>query len=245
MSEVREVTRAIERGVTAWEQDDYGLALACFQLVLDDHPGFPDVRNKAGLCLAMLGDMEGALEHLDEAIRINDAYGEAHLNRAVVLNELGRFDEARAAFHRASELERAEPDDFPADIGNQLAIAHARVADLYLSCSRPEQAVEEYLLALAVRPGFLDIRSKLAEAYLACGQLDDARTELESILGQNPRFTGARLRLGVVHHRAGDDAAALREWTQCAVEAPGDVRVQAYLASVNGEGDATSGSRQS
>ncbi len=183
----------------------------------------------------MLGDMEGALAQLDEAIRINNAYGEAHLNRAVVLNELGRFDEAREAFDRASELERADPEDYPADIGNQLAIAHARVADLYLGCSRPKQAVDEYLLALEVRPGFLDIRSKLAEAYVACGRLDDARVELLSILDQNPHFTAARMRLGVVYHRIGDDAAAVHEWTRCAKEAPDDARVQAYLASVHGE----------
>lgn len=228
-TEVRTVTQTIERGVDAWERDDYGLALACFQVVLEEHPGFPDVRNKAGLCLAMLGDLDGALAQLDEAVTLQPRYAEAHLNRAIVLNELGRFEEARDAFARAAQLERT--DEFPADVGNRLAVAHARVADLYLSCARPERAVDEYLAALEVRPGFLDIRSRLAEAYLNLGRLDDARRELVAILELNPRFTGARVRLGLVLQRSGDRAGAEREWRRCAEERPEDARVQAYLAA--------------
>jgi len=220
----------------AWEQDDFGLALACFQMVLEEHPGFPDVRNKAGLCLAMLGDMGGALEQLDQAIEINEKYAEAYLNRAIVLNELGRFEEARVSFERAGLLETEGAGDFPADLGNQLAIAHAKVADIYLSCSRPHKAVDEYRLALEVRPGFLDIRSKLAEAFLELGRLDEAKEELLSILRQNPQFTGARLRLGLVYQRSGDHGAAIREWTRCALEDPSDARIQAYLAGLQPNG---------
>ncbi|HIF08316.1 MAG TPA: tetratricopeptide repeat protein, partial [Gemmatimonadetes bacterium] len=57
--------------------------------MLEDHPNFADVRNRAGLCLAMMGDPESALEEFDAALEINDEYAEAHLNRAIVLNDLG------------------------------------------------------------------------------------------------------------------------------------------------------------
>ena len=52
------------------------------------------MHNKAGLCLAMMGEMERALAEFDEALKLNDTYAEAHLNRAIVLNDLGRFEEA-------------------------------------------------------------------------------------------------------------------------------------------------------
>ena len=54
------VKQRIERGVSAWERADYQAALNDFQTVLADDPAFPDVHNKAGLCLAMLGDPEAA-----------------------------------------------------------------------------------------------------------------------------------------------------------------------------------------
>jgi len=70
----------IERGVAAWDRDDYQAALSDFRVVLTEHPDFPDVRNKAGLCLAMLGDLTEALDQLDAAVRIAPGYAEAHLN---------------------------------------------------------------------------------------------------------------------------------------------------------------------
>ena len=226
------VQHIIARGMSAWERDDYASALGDFREVLRDHPNFPDIRNKAGLCLAMLGDMEGALDEFQKAVEINDDYAEAHLNRAIVLNELGRFDEARDAFARAGELDRKRPHAFPADLGNRIAVAHARLGDLYMEGERYPRAAEEFRNALEIRPTFLDIRSKLAEAYFEMGELHRARDELEGILEANPNFLGARLRLGSVLHRQGDDLGAVREWTRCAEQAPDDMRVRAYLASL-------------
>ena len=225
------VKQIIARGISAWERDDYPSALSDFQKVLKDHPNFPDVRNKAGLCLAMMGDLESALEAFNLALGVNASYAEAHLNRAIVLNELGRFDEAREAFSRAGELDRRRGDEFPADLGNQIAIGHAKMGELYLQVDRPARAAEEFRNALEVRPSFLDIRSRLAEAYLDMGEIRRARAELEAILDENPLFTGARIRLGVALHRLGDTERAVKEWRRCAEQTPEDRRVQGYLAS--------------
>ncbi|MBL02911.1 MAG: hypothetical protein CL486_05210 [Acidobacteria bacterium] len=74
--------------------------------ILEDHLNFADVRHGAGRCLAMMGDAEGALEHFDEALKVNDTYAEALLNRAIVLSDLGRFKEASEPFHKASAFGR-------------------------------------------------------------------------------------------------------------------------------------------
>ncbi len=226
------VKQRIERGVAAWERSDYKAALEDFKAVLADHPGFPDVHNKAGLCLAMLGDPEAALKHFDAAIGISDTYAEAHLNRAIVLQELGRFEEARNGLLKADELDHRDSREFPSDVGHKIAIGHAKLGDLYLVADHPEEAAEQYKKALDVRARFLDIRSKYAEALMGMGRWEEARTQLHMILEKNPRFTSARLRLGVVLHRLGDDAGARREWEICQEEDPKDMRVKAYLASL-------------
>ena len=41
--------------------------------------------------MAMMGDSEGALEEFDKALKVNDSFSEALLNRAIVLNDLSRF----------------------------------------------------------------------------------------------------------------------------------------------------------
>ena len=242
MSEIEHlsVKQRIERGVSAWERGDYQLALDDFQAVLADHPSFPDVHNKAGLCLAMLGDPEAALKEFDEAIKIADTYAEAHLNRAIVLQELGRFEEARKHLQTADELDHRDSKEFPSDVGHKIAINHAKLGDLYLVADHPEEAADQYKKALDVRARFLDIRSKYAEALMGMGRWDDAHEQLGIILDKNPRFTSARLRLGVVLHRQGDESAARIEWERCVEDDPRDMRAKAYLASVGGGGAAAS-----
>lgn len=222
----------VAKGVSAWERDDYESALVTFQEVLEDHPYFADVHNKAGLCLAMLNRLEEALTHFDAALRLNAAYAEAHLNRGIVLNELGRHDEAQAAFNRAGELDTRDSRAFPSDVGNRIAVTHAQLGDLYLVANHPQEAARHYEAALSVRPRFMDIRSKFAESLMELGELERAREELETALEARPHFVGARIRLGLVYHRLGDNEAAMREWTRCADDDPDDMRPRAYLASL-------------
>lgn len=236
--DISSVKHLIERGISSWEREDYESALDDFQAVMQEFPLLPDIHNKAGLCLAMLGDYEGALKEFDEAIRIADTYAEAHLNRAIVLQELGRFEEARRHLHRADELDHRDSKEFPSDVGHKIAIAHAKLGDLYLVADHPEEAAQQYKMALEVRARFLDIRTKYAEALMGLGRWSDAQEQLELILQKNPNFTSARLRLGVVLHRQGNEAGARREWQRCVAEDPKDMRAKAYLAAVGGGGTA-------
>jgi len=234
MSSFDYVARQIlTRGVSAFERDDYGAALADFRALLEKYPDFADVRNKAGLCLALLGSSEAALEEFDHAVRVNPAYVEAHLNRAIVLNDLGHFPEARAAVARAAELEGRHGDArFRGDVGNRIATTHARLGDHYAGASAPELAIAQYREALLLRPRFVDIRMKLARALLDTGQLQQARTEVESILDERPGYTGVRILYGTICHRLGDRDGAVAQWKRAAEEAPEDLRARAYLATL-------------
>jgi tetratricopeptide (TPR) repeat protein len=228
-SQVHEV---ISRGLSAWERDDFESALEVFVDVLAEHPDFADVHNKAGLCLAMLDRPAEALDQFDAALELNASYAEAHLNRGIILNELGRHDEAQQAFRRAGEIDTRDSRAFPSDVGNRIAVTHAQLGDLYLVANHAQEAARHYEAALAVRPRFMDIRSKFAESLIELGDLERARDELEAILEVRSSFVGARVRLGVVLHRLGDDEGAVREWTRCAADDPDDMRPRAYLASV-------------
>jgi len=227
------VRQVLAFGTAAWERDDFEDAYRHFIDILQDHPNFADIRNRAGLCLAMMGDAEGALEHFDAALEVNDAYAEAHLNRALVLNDLGRFDEAAECFNRARAVDLRDSQAFPSHLGNQLANAHALTGDLYLAADRPEEAIVAYEAAVEIRPQFLDLRFKLAEAYMDLDRWADARSHLEEILEENPHFAGARVRLGALLKRLGNTEGARREWEACAEQAPADRRIRAYLASLD------------
>ena len=239
--DISPVKHLLERGISSWERADYKSALDDFQEVLKDYPRLPDVHNKAGLCLAMMGEAQAALKEFNEALKISETYAEAHLNKAIVLQELGRFEDARKHLRKADELDRRDSEEFPSDVGHKIAIAHAKLGDLYLVADHPEEAARQYKAALEVRARFLDIRIKYAEALMGMARWDDAQEQLETILEKNPSLTSARLRLGVVLHRQGDENRARQEWERCLKDDPGDRRARAYLAAL-GVGGAGAGS---
>jgi tetratricopeptide (TPR) repeat protein len=227
----------LERGRRAYDRRDYAAALSDFRQVLDAHPDYADVRHLCGLCLSFLGQAEPAMEEFDRALALNDQYVEAHLNRALVLNELGRFDEAAAAFERAGYYEYAVAGRFPAAITARLAHAHAQVGDLYSEAGAPLEAASQYRRALELRPRFHDIRNKLAHSLLQVGDLVGAIEQLNTALSGNPRFVPARLNLGLALYRHGDRAGARRHWEECRAQEPDNPQVAAYLALLDSSGN--------
>jgi len=225
-----------DRARHAFEHRDYNGALGDFRDLLDHYPGYADVRHMCGLCLTFLGHPEEALDEFDLALAVNDQYVEAHLNRALVLNEIGRYDEAAQAFERAGYYEYAVAGRFPAAITARLAHAHAQVGDLYNEAGAPIEAAAQYRRALELRPRFHDIRNKLAQALLQTGDVGGAVDHLTVALAGNPRFVPARLNLGLALFRQGDRSGARREWEECRAQDPSSPQVAAYLALLDSGG---------
>jgi tetratricopeptide (TPR) repeat protein len=224
-----EADTLLTRARNAFEGRDYLAALADVRELADGHPRFADVRHLMGMCLSMLGQPEEALEQFERALAENDEYIDAHLARAITLNELGRFDEARASFERAAECESRAGGRFPASVSARLANAHGEVADLYLAAGAPGEAATELRRALGLRPEFHDLRNRLGEALMQLGELESARAEFERVLEGHEQFHLARLNLGLVHYRAGRREEARQAWEESRAQDPGDPRVRAYL----------------
>jgi tetratricopeptide (TPR) repeat protein len=227
---MQQIPQRKQLGMQAFEQRDYALALDHFRAILAERPGFADIRHHAGICLAFLGRTQDALEQIDIAIETNPGYVEAHINRALLLQELGRYEEAHASFARAGEREQQGRGRFPAAVSARLAHALAAVGDLYRSAGANEEAAQQYGAALELRPLFHDIRNKFAAALLSLGRLEEAHAELQRVLDWNPRFLAARLNLGLALHRMGQQDEAAAEWHECARQQPENPQVRAYMA---------------
>jgi tetratricopeptide (TPR) repeat protein len=219
----------LRRARQAFDRRDYVAALADAREVAAAHPAFADVHHLMGLCLSMLGQPEEALEQYDMALAQNESYIEAHLARAITLNELGRFDDASASVERAAAAESRQGGRYPASVSARLANAHAAVAELYLAAGSPAEAVAELRRGLRLRPEFHDLRNRLGEALMRLGELDPAREELERALEGNDRFLRARINLGLVHYRAGRLEEARSAWEECRAQEPASPQVRAYL----------------
>ena len=106
-------------------------------------------------------DHAGALASLDAAIALDDGYVPAWLARGEWLRELGRAEEARAAYERAAELGAGSPATYG-------------LARLLIDEKRFDEAVEllEPLNAKLADPR---LDALLGRAYRALGRTEDAR----------------------------------------------------------------------
>jgi len=225
------VEQMIARARENFARSAYLAALEDLQAAAERYPGFADVQNLMGLCLSLAGRPEEALAAFERATALNEGYVEAHLNRAITLNDLGRIDEARESFQRAAEAdgEKTAGGRFSSAAAARIANLHAQLGDTYLQAGAAEEALEEFRKAAALRPQFMDIRNKLARTLLDLGRHEEAAAELEGILEDRPSFVAARANLGLALYRAGRLDDAEREWTRCQQQQPDNAQVSGYL----------------
>lgn len=210
-------------------QDYYG-AVHLLEEVIASGRSFADAHHLLGLSLALLGHKEGALAEFEIALSLNPSYIEANIHRGILLNELGRAEEAEEAFRRATAHGEPSVAGFSRPIAALLANQHAQLGEAYAEAGALAEAIIEFRRAVDLGPTFHDLRYRLARLLLEAGRPLEAREELERILEGHPGFLDALASLGLAHYLSGDAAAAREVWARCQTRRPGNARVEAYLA---------------
>lgn len=219
----------IAKGKECLAQNDYVGAIAALRDASEREPAYADVRHLLGLALGLAGQPEAALEEFDRAVTLNPSYVEAHLNRAITLNDLGRYDEAREAFRLAWDSDHSAGRPFSRSVSARLANMHMELGDLYADLGSYSEAAAQYRSATSLRSDFLDIRTKLARSLMELGDLRAATDELNAVLSENPEYVDARVNLGLVYYRAGQYDAATSEWRACLQRVPDHAKARAFL----------------
>ncbi|MDF3052968.1 MAG: repeat-containing protein [Geminicoccaceae bacterium] len=226
------LARARERFVV---QDYYG-AVHLLESVVDSGRAFADVHHLLGVSLSLLGQSDRALGELGRALELNPQYVEALIHQGLVLNELGRTDEAQDAFGRAAEHLAKPTAGLPAPVAAQLANRHAELAETYAAAGALGRAIEQYESALELGPTFHDLRYRMGRLLLEAGRALEAREALEEVVRERPNFVDAVAALGLAHYLSGDAGGAREVWEDCLARRPENARVEAYLAMLTRAG---------
>ena len=226
------LARARERFVV---QDYYG-AVHLLESVVDSGRAFADVHHLLGVSLSLLGQTDRALGELGRALELNPRYVEALIHQGLVLNELGRTDEAQEAFGLAAEHLAKPTAGLPAPVAAQLANRHADLAETYAAAGAVNRAIEQYQSALELGPEFHDLRYRMARLLLEAGRALEAREELDVVVAARPNFVDAAAALGLAHYLSGDAGGARSVWEDCLARRPENARVEAYLAMLERAG---------
>jgi tetratricopeptide (TPR) repeat protein len=229
----RRVDQARERFAL---QDYYGAIHLLEELVAVGHT-YADAEHMLGLCYSLVGQPEKALAHLDRSLELNPQYVEALVHRALVLNDLGREQEATDSLRRAGQIGGKSRLGFPTHLAAKLANLHAHLAEAYIEAGGMREAIGQYQAALALGPDFHDLRYKMGRLLLQAGRVLEAREQFEIIVRSRPNFQDAAAMLGLACYLSGDGLSARVVWEDCRRRRPEDPRVEAYLAMLD-RGDA-------
>ena len=225
--------RRVDQARERFQLQDYYGAIHLLEEIIAIGHAYADAEHMLGLCYSLVGQAEKALAHLDRALKLNPQYVEALVHRALVLNDLGREQEATESLRRAGQIGGKSRLGFPNHLAAKLANLHAHLADAYIEAGGMREAIGQYQAALALGPEFHDLRYKLGRLLLQAGRVLEAREQFEIIVRSRPNFLDAAAMLGLASYLSGDGLSARVVWEDCRRRRPEDPRVEAYLAMLD------------
>jgi tetratricopeptide (TPR) repeat protein len=216
-------------GRSYYQRKEYARAEQYLTQVVEQNQSFADVYNMLGVIYHDQGQYQKAQRAFEAALRINPGYTDAALNLAITYNDTGKYKEAQEAYQQALHHSGAASGKLDSFVQGKLANMHAEIGDVYASAGMHAEAVTEYQRALALRPGFVDIRAQLAAAFRDAGNREQAIAEYEEIVRQNPSYIPARLNLGLSLYAAGRKEEAAEQWRAVLELSPGNRNADTYM----------------
>ena len=232
----RELESLIRTGKNAYGEMDYLRAERLLREALAGGAKYPDIYYTLGLIEHHRGNFRQAVEQFERAIAANPDYTEALLSLSITLNDMGRYDEARAAYEKAAEiLSRHGAPPRENLFRGRIANLHKELGELYLALGQHGEAIAEYRKAIAVAPWYPDLRVRLVVALREAGRAAEALSEADAFLSHSPGNAPALVQKGILHYLAGDKGRARSAWEEALYREPLNKIVQVYLNTLDRE----------
>ncbi|MBI4477375.1 MAG: tetratricopeptide repeat protein [Acidobacteria bacterium] len=162
------------------------LALDRDRLIVLAVPRSAEARNNLGGALLVRGEIDAAIDELQEALRLDPAHAGAHSNLGVALSRRGRLPEA---IHHYREALRLDPRQMQ---------AYSNLGNALLQQGQVREAIAQFDAGLSLDPDDPQARTNRAGALYQDGRIDDAIGDLQRVLRARPDFEPARRNLEIM-----------------------------------------------
>jgi tetratricopeptide (TPR) repeat protein len=142
------------------------------------------------------------------------AEGQKLRNLAKTLGWAGKYDEAARLAQQTLQV-----------LGDGDSESHFLLGSFASQAGRWDEAVEHYLQAVAIDPGYLEAHVNLSDAAIKAGRPELAQEHLRAVLAIQPENAQAWNVLGLLLDQQGDAQAALEHFDRAVQLAPTDPRV--------------------
>ncbi len=158
---------------------------------LESQPGYPDVLWQKGSLNRRAGRHDLALRYFEQALQKNPLFHKALYDRASILFELGRFEESAKTLSVLLDDEELRPDQ----ASNILA---------FLRAGYFEEAAQELLKLMKVRPDYGSLHIHMGRELLIQGRTEEAFEELKKGVRLAPHYPDGHFHLGGLYEQKGE-----------------------------------------
>ena len=186
-----------DRAMAAREQGRFEEAAQLYAQVPPDDSNYPMALHHLGVLKYQAGDLPGALQLMQQTLRLNPQNSRAEANQANILLALGRPDEALAACDRALAI---DPQNAPAWNIKGCLLA---------STDQHEPAIECWSRAVEIEPDMAEAWVNRGLALRTLEQYDRAIESLESATQLDPQNANVWVNYGLSLRANGRNTEAL------------------------------------
>ena len=196
---------ATARQVARWRSNR-----TLFSYTLAQDPSNFDALYCLGTELLQTGQIRGAMDDLNAALRIAPGFADAHLNLGNAFSALGRYEEGIAQFREAIRL------------GDGVRVRHNLGLTL-MKQGRTDDAIAEYEAGLRIEPDHFPSLVELGAALGIKGRMDEAEVALRQAAVLAPRDVRVRRLLAVTLTNEGRVEDAIEQYRVLLRQAPDDL----------------------
>ena len=202
-------TQEIQKKIFQRNYNDAELMLEQGMIAEPDNADYFYLR---GLMRSYQGKLVESIEDLKRSLHHDPKHTDAAVCLSVILNDIGRYDEAKKVFEQANQSVFLKQIGDDSQIDRRFAVKHFELADLYFRYRRFDEAIEEYNKAILLDPQTIDIRVKRAKAFAKKGFITRAIQDLQQLKVERPTDLTVRIQLGLLHYSQGNVLDAELEW---------------------------------
>ena len=183
-------------------EGDFHTAIAYCTISIIMDPNNAEISNLRGILRYNEGDIGGALDDFESALRINHDFADAHANMALAFEKIGKLDEALECIDCAIYIDRNNSE------------FHETKGQLYYESGDPISAIREFTIAMRITPD-------IASPYMNRGLIKKEEGDIEGaimdlrmaeLLVQKPVHPDIHFNLGLLYLKAKDMVLAMHSF---------------------------------
>lgn len=204
--------------------------MGLFEEILVINPNSSESYFYLGNIFHIKGQLGKAIKSFNKVLELDPYNTDASISLSVILNDIGRYEEAKNIFEKANQQVKKESKgiDDP-HLNKKFSQKHFELAEMYYTYNRYDEAIFEYNKAIALDSENLEIRIKIAKVYSKKGFVSKSIDELKKLKSEYPGYIPARTALGILHYGNGNIIEAQSEWQNALMKDPKNQELQMYL----------------